>query len=82
MVSLMLLSMIGSIGCSQEGDSPKMPLPAYPLCFVENDPNKHILDRIGHTTPAPVRAIALLIPYFMAPGQAAVHRLPIRLQAR
>lgn len=69
MVSFMSISMFVHLGCFQAEVGPRIRLPPYPLCFVEEDPNNNIGERIGHNiTPEPIKH-ALLIPYFMAPSR-------------
>ncbi len=68
MMWAILAPAIACLSCSHTGGTPRMPAPAYPLCLVEEVPHKHILDRIGNITPAPITQ-ALLVPFFMAPNR-------------
>jgi hypothetical protein len=66
MVSVVFAPLIACASCSQAATVSNIPLPPYPLCFVE-ETREHILNRIGNITPAPIRR-ALLIPFFKAPN--------------
>jgi len=65
---IVAISMTTCLSCLQTKNVSKMPAPAYPLCIIEEDPHKSLVDRMGSIRPLPIKQV-LLIPFFMAPNR-------------